>query len=160
MGEEKNDREEETMPLLLSSKTTPHTETEQENTNVKNFQATSGAGSKKVEIISSAENDIRENAPDNTQATSSSKNGDVEQETRRVKIEFVANAALADTIERAKHLLRHKFPRARLEEIFNQALEDMLEKRDPARKIARQKKGRGVLELDHKFHGALVETQQ
>ena len=53
---------------------------------------------------------------------------------RRIKIEFVADESLAKKIERAKEVLRHKFPAGKLEQIFQQALEDMLEKRDPLRK--------------------------
>ena len=60
-----------------------------------------------------------------------------EEEIRRVKIEFVADEEVAQKIERAKQILRHKFPKGRLEDVINQALEDLLEKRDPERKIKR-----------------------
>ena len=60
-----------------------------------------------------------------------------EEAEQRVKIEFSANETLAKKIQRAKDLLRHKYPKARLEEIFDEALEALLEKRDPERKIAR-----------------------
>ena len=56
---------------------------------------------------------------------------------RDVKIEFRASEKLAQKIERAKELLRHQYPKVRLEDIFNEALELLLEKRDPERKIAR-----------------------
>ncbi|MEK7790755.1 MAG: HNH endonuclease signature motif containing protein, partial [Deltaproteobacteria bacterium] len=59
---------------------------------------------------------------------------------RRVKIEFCADEGLAGKIERAKEILRHKFPEGKFEDIFNQALEDMLEKRDPMRKVERLEK--------------------
>src|SRR3989338_1709967 len=45
-------------------------------------------------------------------------------EVRRVKIEFVADEKVAKKIERAKEILRHKFPKGRLEEIMDLALED------------------------------------
>ena len=63
-----------------------------------------------------------------------------EEEIRRVKIEFVADEEVAQKIERAKQILRHKFPKGRLEDVINQALEDLLEKRDPERKIAKLEK--------------------
>lgn len=56
---------------------------------------------------------------------------------RKVKIEFVADEAVAQKLERAKEILRHKFPAGKLQDIFDQALEDLLEKRDPERKIAK-----------------------
>lgn len=58
--------------------------------------------------------------------------------SRKVKIEFVADFKVAQKIERAREILRHKFPQAKLEDIIDQALEDMLEKRDPERKAKRQ----------------------
>ena len=60
-----------------------------------------------------------------------------EEEVRRVKIEFVADEEVAQKIERAKEILRHRFPKGKLEDVINQALEDLLEKRDPERKIKR-----------------------
>ena len=61
-------------------------------------------------------------------------------EIRRVKIEFVANESVAVKIERAKQILRHKYPKGKLEDIFNEALDLLLEKKDPIRKIEKQKK--------------------
>ncbi|MEK7790065.1 MAG: HNH endonuclease signature motif containing protein, partial [Deltaproteobacteria bacterium] len=55
-------------------------------------------------------------------------------------IEFCADEGMAEKIERAKEILRHKFREGKFEDIFNQALEDLLEKRDPMRKIERAKK--------------------
>ena len=62
----------------------------------------------------------------------------------RVKIEFVANEEVATKIERAKQILRHKYPKGKLEDIFNEALDLLLEKKDPIRKIAKQKKKEGL----------------
>ena len=59
------------------------------------------------------------------------------EEIRRVKIEFVADEAVAQKIERAKQILRHKYPQGKLEDIVNEALESLLEKKDPERKIKR-----------------------
>lgn len=56
---------------------------------------------------------------------------------RKVKIEFVADEMVAKKLERAKDILRHKFPSGQLKDIFDQALEDLLEKRDPERRMAR-----------------------
>jgi hypothetical protein len=66
-----------------------------------------------------------------------------EEEIRRVKIEFVADESVAPKIERAKQLLRHKYPQGKLEDIFNEALELLLEKKAPERKIARMEKAAG-----------------
>ena len=62
------------------------------------------------------------------------------KEIRRVKIEFTADERVASKIARAKEVLRHKFPKGRLEDIIDQALEDMLNKRDPQRKKEPQPK--------------------
>lgn len=56
---------------------------------------------------------------------------------RRVKIEFCAKESLAKKIERAKEVLRHKYPQGKLEDIFEEAMELLLEKKDPERKIKR-----------------------
>ena len=66
------------------------------------------------------------------------------EEIRRVKIEFVANEEVATKIERAKQILRHKYPKGKLEDIFNEALDLLLEKKDPIRKISKQKKKEGL----------------
>ena len=42
-----------------------------------------------------------------------------EEAEQSVKIEFSANASLAKKIQRAKDLLRHKYPKARLEDTFD-----------------------------------------
>lgn len=62
----------------------------------------------------------------------------IQAEERKVKIEFVASERLAKKIERARELLRHKFPKGRLEEIFEESLELLLEKKDPERKMAKR----------------------
>ena len=76
----------------------------------------------------------------NAISTGENKAEEKEQVVRRVKIEFVADESLAEMIDRAKQVLRHKFSSGRLEEVFHQALTDMLEKRDPERKVARAEK--------------------
>ncbi len=59
------------------------------------------------------------------------------QETRKVKIEFTAGEEVAKLIERAKELLRHKYPQGKLEDLVREAFELLLEKKDPQRKILR-----------------------
>jgi len=59
-----------------------------------------------------------------------------EEIIRRVKIEFVADEKVAQKIKRAKEILRHKYPSGKLEDIIDLALSDMLEKRDPCRKLS------------------------
>ncbi|MBI3018857.1 MAG: hypothetical protein HYY61_03085 [Deltaproteobacteria bacterium] len=62
------------------------------------------------------------------------------QEIRKVKIEFVADEKVAKLIERAKELLRHKYPHGKLADLVREAFELLLEKKDPERKIARLEK--------------------
>ena len=54
---------------------------------------------------------------------------------KRFKIEFSASEELTKKIQRAKEILRHKYPQGKLEDILNEALELLLEKKDPERKI-------------------------
>ncbi len=60
--------------------------------------------------------------------------------SQRVKIELSASESLAKKIQRAKELLKHKYPEGKLEDILNEALELFLEKKDPERKILKQEK--------------------
>ncbi len=62
------------------------------------------------------------------------------QEVRRVKIEFTAGEEVAKLIERAKELLRHKYPQGKLEDLVREAFELLLEKKDPERKIQKQER--------------------
>ena len=59
---------------------------------------------------------------------------------RRVKIVFSADESLAQKIERAKEILRHKYPKAKLEDIFDEAMEALLDRKDPERKMVRIEK--------------------
>ncbi|MBI3017434.1 MAG: HNH endonuclease [Deltaproteobacteria bacterium] len=59
------------------------------------------------------------------------------QEIRKVKIEFVADEKVAELIQRAKEVLRHKYPQGKLEDLVREAFELLLEKKDPERKIKR-----------------------
>ncbi|MBI3017837.1 MAG: HNH endonuclease [Deltaproteobacteria bacterium] len=59
------------------------------------------------------------------------------QEIRKVKIEFVADEEVAKLIQRAKEVLRHKYPQGKLEDLVREAFELLLEKKDPERKIQR-----------------------
>lgn len=55
----------------------------------------------------------------------------------RVLFSFVAGEALRAKFKRARDLLRHKHPRGLPEEIFDDALEALLDRKDPDRRIAR-----------------------
>ena len=57
--------------------------------------------------------------------------------SKRFKIEFSASEELTKKIQRAKEILRHTYPQCKLEDILNEALELLLEKKDPERKIRR-----------------------
>lgn len=54
----------------------------------------------------------------------------------RVRVGFDAGTALVRLIERAKQLLRHKFPEGHLEDVLREVLEAFLDKRDPQRRLA------------------------
>ncbi len=66
------------------------------------------------------------------------------QETRKVKIEFVADEKVAELIQRAKEVLRHKYPQGKLEDLVREAFELLLEKKDPGRKIKRHAEGQST----------------
>lgn len=54
----------------------------------------------------------------------------------RVRIGFDAAAALVSLLERARQVLRHKYPAGRIEDVVREALEALLERKDPQRKLA------------------------
>ncbi|MFH1724496.1 MAG: hypothetical protein ABII00_07730 [Elusimicrobiota bacterium] len=57
---------------------------------------------------------------------------------RRIEILFTANEELLAKLERAKELLLHRLPGARLEHVLRAVLDDWLDKRDPERVLARK----------------------
>ncbi len=54
----------------------------------------------------------------------------------RVRIGFDAAVLLMKLIERAREVLRHKYPAGRLEDVLRDALESFLERKDPQRTLA------------------------
>lgn len=54
----------------------------------------------------------------------------------RVRIGFDAAAAMLRLIERARQVLRHKYPAGRIEDVVREALETFLDRKDPQRKLA------------------------
>jgi hypothetical protein len=60
-----------------------------------------------------------------------------EKVAKRVVVEFTASAEFSDKLERAKEVLSHKYPNGKLEHILSDALEVLLEKKDPERILAR-----------------------
>lgn len=83
----------------------------------------------------SAQPDVRGRSPETTAPTESPVAGE-----RRVEFKFSANEGFLAKIRRAQEVLWHKHPRGRLEDILGEAIEALLDKRDPARKIARRAK--------------------
>lgn len=67
----------------------------------------------------------------------------------RVEFRFTADESLLDKIRRAKEVLWHKHPAGRLEDILGEAVEALLEMRDPARRFARRKRRREARQLAH-----------
>ena len=57
----------------------------------------------------------------------------------RTLIRFTAGDDMVAKLERAKELLSHKYPDGKLEDILGEALELLIDRRDPERKIARKK---------------------
>lgn len=62
--------------------------------------------------------------------------------TRRVEFRFSADEDFLSKFRRAREVLWHKHPRGRLEDILKEAIEALLDKRDPERLIARREKRR------------------
>jgi hypothetical protein len=56
----------------------------------------------------------------------------------RVRFAFCADHGFLKRFDRARDLLWHKFPEGRLEDIFDDAIEALLDKRDPDRRILRK----------------------
>ena len=56
----------------------------------------------------------------------------------RIKFQFTGSEALRKKLQRARELLRHKYPSGQLEDIFDEALEALLDKKDPERQLARK----------------------
>lgn len=61
---------------------------------------------------------------------------------RRISLSFAASETLLDKIRRAREVLRHKYPSGKLEFIMGDALEELLERRDPERRLVRLAKRR------------------
>ncbi|MFA4875079.1 MAG: HNH endonuclease signature motif containing protein [bacterium] len=57
---------------------------------------------------------------------------------QRVKFQFTGSDELRSKIDRARELLRHKYPNAKLEDIIDEALDALLAKKDPEKKIERK----------------------
>ncbi|MFH1725141.1 MAG: HNH endonuclease signature motif containing protein [Elusimicrobiota bacterium] len=57
----------------------------------------------------------------------------------RARIAFDCDEGLLRKLERAREVLRHKFPAGRYEEIFTEALEALLDKKDPEHRLQRNK---------------------
>ncbi|MCX5793941.1 MAG: HNH endonuclease signature motif containing protein [Elusimicrobia bacterium] len=58
----------------------------------------------------------------------------------RVRFSFTGDEALLRKVERAQAILWHKHPAGKLEDIFAEALDFLLDKKDPERRLARQKR--------------------
>ncbi|TBR24072.1 hypothetical protein EPO15_04745 [bacterium] len=63
---------------------------------------------------------------------------------RRVEFRFSAGEAFLAKVRRARQVLSHKHPYGRLEDILDEAVEALLDKRDPDRRIARLEKRRAA----------------
>lgn len=57
----------------------------------------------------------------------------------RSEVRFCADDAFVSLLDRARAVLWHKHPEGRLEEVLATALDDCLERRDPARRIERRR---------------------
>jgi hypothetical protein len=61
----------------------------------------------------------------------------------KIRFSFTGSEDLLKAVERARDLLRHKYPCAKLEDVFREAILNYLDRHDPDRRLARQK-GRPV----------------
>jgi len=61
----------------------------------------------------------------------------------RVRVGFDAAVALMRLIDRAKQVLRHKYPEGRLEDVLREALEILLERKDPNKTLALKEDEKG-----------------
>jgi hypothetical protein len=62
----------------------------------------------------------------------------------RVRVGFDAAAVLVGLIDRAKLILRHKYPEGRLEDILREALEILIERKDPRKRLGLKAGGADV----------------
>jgi hypothetical protein len=53
----------------------------------------------------------------------------------RVRIGFDAGVAVMNLVNRARQILRHKYPEGRLEDVMKEALEVLLDRKDPQRRL-------------------------
>jgi HNH endonuclease len=63
----------------------------------------------------------------------------------RVRVGFDAAVMLMRLIERAKSILRHKYPEGRLEDVLREALEILIERKDPQARLGTKEGETGVL---------------
>jgi hypothetical protein len=59
----------------------------------------------------------------------------------RVRVGFDAGTELLRLVDRAKLILRHKYPEGRLEDILREALEVMIERKDPQKRLGLKEEG-------------------
>jgi len=57
---------------------------------------------------------------------------------QRVKFQFTGSEELRGKLDRARELLRHKYPHGKLEDIIDEALDALLAKKDPEKKMERK----------------------
>ena len=81
------------------------------------------------------------------------------KEVRRVKITFVADETIAQKIEKAKKLLSHKYPQGKLEDILSDALDLLLEKKDPAGKPQQKQANAQKSGVSMKSEKALISSE-
>ncbi len=61
-----------------------------------------------------------------------------QEPTARVLFNFVGNESLREKFKRARELLWHKYPKGQPDRIFEDALDALLDRKDPERQIARK----------------------
>ncbi|MEK6705485.1 MAG: hypothetical protein AABZ06_06830 [Bdellovibrionota bacterium] len=69
----------------------------------------------------------------------------------QIRIQFTASAEMMDEIEEARAILSHRFPNARLEDIFGAALNAFLDKHSPKRRIDRRNERAIKKHTEHKL---------
>ncbi len=64
--------------------------------------------------------------------------------TARVLFNFVGDESLLKKFKRAREILWHKYPKGRPDRIFEEALDALLDRKDPERRIARKLRRKGI----------------
>lgn len=105
--------------------------------------STQAAGGAERELFSPAEqmpsSGLSSGTRSRTPSGSEAGRAEPHPETSRIEFSFTGSGEMRQKFLRAQQLLRHKFPGGKMEDVFMEALEALLDKKDPERRIARRR---------------------